>query len=380
MKDGTKETSLDEFQWDPESIFEGTVKGGDVDFSEVDLDAPLSDEDINKLFGDGVQEGEEGEKKEKEHEEEEPEKEVKGEGSEAFPEGEAAEEENDAPVDKDLWKSLALDLKEYGYDLGVGEEDDVDERAFYEKLSGFVGQSVEGAIEEWRSGFDEESQSFIRFVQNGGSPDEYYEMVGAGSWKSYNVETDQGAEAMVRHYLENVEQADNETIDEEVDVLSDAGLLGKKAQAYQRRLEAKAQKEKEERIYQAEEQRKANERANAERLEALKAASEKIDEVKGVKIDSNKVYDYLTRPVAKMGSGYVTGFQRDMQNIVTKNPEDLFLLGHLLRSGFDFGAIERAAQTKATKRTKELLKKSKEGSGGTTGRSESRPFWEVAKF
>jgi len=379
MKDGTKETSLEEFQWDPESIFEGTVKGGDVDFAEVDFEAPLSDEDIQKVFGDGVQD-EEGEQKEKEHEEEEQEEEVKEEEIEEASEEDTETEEDDDPVDKDLWKSLALDLKEYGYDLGVGEGDEVDERTFYEKLSGFVGKSVEGAIDEWRSGFDEESQSFIRFVQNGGTPEEYYELVGAGTWKSYNVETDQGAEAMVRHYLENVEQADKETIDEEVEVLADAGLLDKKAQTYRRRLEAKSQKEKEERIYQAEEQRKANERANEERLEALKAASAKIDEVKGVKIDSDKVYDYLTRPVAKMGNGYVTGFQRDMQNIVTKNPEDLFLLGHLLRSGFDFGAIERAAQTKATKRTKELLKKTKEGSGRTTGRTETRPFWEVAKF
>ena len=374
MKDGRNEVALEEFSWDDDfgtdDEMEAPIKAPVDIHSEAEYNKPL------KLNKDGLPEEEEEEAEEVEAAEETEEVEVSDE-AEAEESDEAADSTDESP---ELWTSLAQDLQSRGYDLGLEEGGQLDERGFYDKLTGFVGNSVKGAIEQWKSGFDEESQQYIRFIQNGGKPADYYKTIGASSWRNYDTSTETGAESLVRYYLKNVEGADDDFITDEITDLQDTDKLQRKAELYEKRLDEKSKQERNILIEQQERQRIDAERAEQERVAHLQKASVRIKEVGGVPIDGGKVFDYITRPTVKEGNGYVSPFGAKLKEVLSGDTEKLFLLAELLRTDFDFGAIERQAETKVTRKTKDLLQRSKASSNRTRGGTQGIPLYEAVEF
>ena len=84
---------------------------------------------------------------------------------------------------------------------------------------------------------------------------------------------------------------------------------------------------------------------------------------------NTQLHAFITKPSVKVGKNrYVTPMQSKLQEVV-KSPEKMLLLGNLLMTDFDFSNVVAATTTKATKKLKEDLQRSKTvrptGSGKT---------------
>lgn len=291
--------------------------------------------------------------------------------------------EEDKEVDEvpreELFKSIALDLQDSGIDLGVGEDDTIDDTEFFDRMYGFIDNSVKSAIDAWQETLDPEAKRFNKFINSGGTPDEYYKTVGAGTWRNISLDGQAGQEEMVKHYLSNEEQLSEEEIEAEVDSLISADLLEKKAQHYRNRLEKKAEREAERITAAQEKARQEAEQAQAERLKALKQKADEIKEVKGMPISGRKAFDFISKNTEKAGDRYVPKFYTKL-NEVLNDPEQALLLSELLRNDFDFSAFEQKATTKATKRTRKLIEQTKNKSKSRTSPSDTKPVWEVGAW
>jgi len=297
---------------------------------------------------------------------------------------EESEEDDEAGIPEvdevKLFKTISEDLKTKGYDLGFGDDDEPTEEVFFERFAEFADNAVKGSIDAWKESLPGEAKDYIRFVSNGGSPDEYYKAVGAGSWRSYDINSDSGSEQMVRYYLKEVEGLPDDEVDEEVEALKDIDRVDKKAEFFKARLEKASDAQVKARADELERLNKQREQAERGRIESLKSTAKELKEYKGYPIDTKKAYDALTRNTVKVGDTYVPSFAAKFQKIWVEEPDKLLLLAQLVESDFDFSSIERKVETKVTRKTKDLIKKGKEQQKSRVSQVKNKPVWEVGNF
>lgn len=295
--------------------------------------------------------------------------------------GEGEEGEENVQIDENkLFRALADDLSSKGWDLEFGQDDEVSEEAFFNKFSEFADNAVKGSIDAWKDSLPEEVRNYVRFVSSGGDPEDYYSQLGVGSWRSFNVNTESGAEQMVRFYLSEVEGFDEDSVEDEVGMLADTDRLTKKAELYFNKLKSEADKKTEASSKAKENAFQLSQQAERKRLETLAEAVGKAKEINGFKFDAKKAYDSLTRNTVKVGDRHVPSFGAKFQKIWNEEPDKLLLLAHLLETDFDFSPIAKNIETKVTKKTRDLITKGKQAQKSRVASNQGRPIWEVGNF
>lgn len=257
-------------------------------------------------------------------------------------------------------KELAEKMKSAGILSVEFEPDEIEDE---EDLIALQQKEINKRIDEELSNFAQqlgnEGQAFIKFVKEGGNPQDFFNVLqNTVTIPTYRENDENNNERVIKYYLENIKEIDDpDDIEETIEMLKEKGKLEAQALKYSKKLE-EIKQEQLKRIEQENLQRaKQQEELRKQFEENITNKLEELDEYNGIEItDKKALKDYIFKPVKRNGKNYVSKFTEDLQGIFNE-PEKLIAIAQLLKNDLDLSFIEKKLETKVTKKTKEKINK-----------------------
>ena len=160
---------------------------------------------------------------------------------------------------------------------------------------------------------------------------------------------------VVRYYLKKTTKFKDEQIEKKINQYEQFAELEEEAKANLEELKKIDVEEKAEVAKQAVEYEKARKKAQKDADALFQKTLKEMDEVSGIKVNKDKVFQSLYKPV-KLEDGTVTNsFNIKLQEALT-DPKKVIFLAHLLENNLELEKIEEAqVATKAAKTLKQKL-------------------------
>jgi hypothetical protein len=269
--------------------------------------------------------------------------------------------------EESVQSAVAKALKETGFfqHAEIPDEDLSDDKItelYEQEFEGRVDDAVKEMFSE-EAGFDEETRQFIAFKRNGGTTTDFLRTFGTeGFADDFDITKEANQRVVVRRWLREVEEMDENDIEDELAVLEEGKRLEKKAQVALNKFKQTDAKRKEELLASVE-------KAKENKLKELVAFGEKINKIvkdsteiklsKEVSIPLNKkdqaeLGDYMSKPAIKKGNNKITQLQNDL-NDVFASPEKMVVLAKFLKAGFSTKEFEKKAKSEQTRGIKNSI-------------------------
>lgn len=251
---------------------------------------------------------------------------------------------------------LDIDVEE-GAELSVEEEDELIQDAFETK--------VEKTIEDLLKGLPSQVRELNEFVLAGGDPNKFIaelsNSAGGSSIKDLDLSKEENMKLVIAQSLKD-DDYDDEYIEDHIANLVDNGHLEKVSKKIQDKVVAKEQQATTQMLErQRENKRLAKQKVRESKVE-VSQLMDKSSELFGLPIsekDRKSLPSYLLDKSLVTKSGVeVSQFSVDL-NKALEDPTKAAILGQLIRSGFDFSAIEKKGGTKEARKMKSDMRRTK---------------------
>jgi hypothetical protein len=354
-----------------ESVVDKVIKD-DVELP-IDKNKPVKEKPAKKETEEEEQEEEEPdvnffetkEEKAKETEEEEEEEEQ-----------EQEEEESDDPKDKDKKKEKKSKvrpaetlnyLKEKGlieFELEEGQE--LTDELAEEILEDDFDARLDGRIEELVADMPEVAGNVFKFIKEGGNVQQYLinlakQSVSSRITANIDLKNPVNQELVIREQLA-LEGNDKDAIDAQIEFLKDSNKMSTFAASKYKLWEKKDKEDKEALLIKQRNANlldKENTRKLKEKVADLVKDKENIGSLKLTKNEKKELPTYMTEKNVKLENGaHITTMQKDLYEAL-QDDHKAIMIAKLLKSNFDFTAIENAVEDKVAKKTKEELQRHK---------------------
>ena len=363
---------LSSFTWDNNETFFGVEtpkEKSSVDtvieeVEEVDEDADKDKEGEDKS-GKTKQD-----KKEKTEDEEEPFAEKTEEDD---------DEEGDDKDDVKFFTELTKEFKQKGLfsTIELNESDEVSEEKFFELHDAEIDNRADERVKEVIAELGTEGKQWYDFVKAGGKSEDFFKVYGKVSEiPTVDIETEDGQDKLLRYYYENYEMLDTDDVTDRLDWLKESGKKQKQAEKVKAKIESDIKEKREQLLRDQKDQKEKLEKNRDKFVNDIKSTAEKLQTVNDFtfSVESKKVLpDYIAKSAVKVGTGYITQFQNDLNEIIrNEDKTQLLLLAELIRSKFDFSSVAKQAATKTTKTVKTVLSETRQGKLSSASGSKSR--------
>ena len=231
-----------------------------------------------------------------------------------------------------------------------------------------IDYSVQKRIEEYKAQFEHPlSQRFLEFLENGGDPSKFIEVVSGAKYSNIKAEDLKTNTALQKEILTKGLEADGlspEEIQDTLEVYEERGIMDVQASLVHKKL-LREERAQDENLVAA--QRQARENYEQERLkgiEDLKADINKRNSIGEFELTPKAkagFIDYLTKtdPKTKM-----TGLQKDAQDA-----DKQLLMAYLYYAKFDFKTLAKKVESEAVDKLKANLQNIKAKTGTPTQRT-----------
>jgi hypothetical protein len=279
-------------------------------------------------------------------------------------------------------------LKERGlvdYELEEGAE--LSEEEAEHLLEDSWEKAVETEVEATIKDLPQDIKDLIKFASKGGNVGELLgkmiQTATSGINKNSNIDDENTQILAISMDLKN-QGYDQEYIDSQVEFLKDSGKLGiisKKAYdkiIAQQETETAGQVQKQADIVESKKKQAREYKSN------ITTHINSLNETGGLplsKQDKTALPTYISEPTIELQDGrYVSEMQADLFKVMA-DKDKIVLLAKLLKTDFDFSAIERRKQTQAARGVKEAIERvdKKEMSSSESGghKSNKKALWDM---
>lgn len=353
----SEEKKNTEFNWNKETPIEffgvkNTQSLQSIEEEEVDDDEPEVLDTKSKI------------KNEPETEVETPNNEDEPEPDNDEPETEDEPKEDETVVSD--FTLLAKDLKENNI-LNVDlPEEEITAEILLELHEKEIETRVEDAFKNFAEDLDEEAKDFIKYKREGGDTQKFFEASKHKAFIPDNIvleDNEENQEKVVRYYYSTVEKLDEEDINDKVAWLKETNKLAKHSEKNLSRLKEEDEKARKELVRLQEENNKAiieERKSFIQNINTTLAKVEKVGDFTFTQKDKKELGDYIVKATEKFGNGYVSGFQKDLQEVLS-SPEKLLVLSKLLKTNFSVDSFIKKGKTEKVKEVKTNLERGKRG-------------------
>ncbi len=242
-------------------------------------------------------------------------------------------------------------------DWEEGEEFDDTEEGL-EKLQ---AKTISNGINKWKSGYDEDTQKYLEFVENGGKPEDFHKIYyNDSSFEGMKLEGDEDAQKhVIREGLLAAGWDNEEEINDEIALYEDAGKLETKAASHLKRLQ-KLEKDNKDLLVEA--QKKYAEEQNEIRKQEIadfKKGLFDADQISGFKFSpkmKEEVWEYMNKVVNKKEG--LTQYQIDSK---IKGKEARYIFAYLMKNNWDSTKLEKELKNKVASDVKKKLSNYSDG-------------------
>lgn len=242
-------------------------------------------------------------------------------------------------------------------DWEEGEEFDDTEEGL-EKLQ---LKTISNGINKWKSGYDEDTQKYLEFVENGGKPQDFHKIYyNETSFEGMKLEGDEDAQKhVIREGLLASGWDNEEEINDEIALYEDAGKLEAKAESHLKRLQ-KLEKDNKDLLVEAQ-KKYAEEQKEIKKQEwdSFKKGLFETEQIAGFKFNpkmKEEVWDYMTKVVNKKEG--LTQYQIDSK---IKGPEARYIFAYLMKNNWDSTKLEKELKNKVVSDVKKKLSNYSDG-------------------
>ena len=259
-------------------------------------------------------------------------------------------------------------------DWDENDEEFEDSEEYLEKIQ---AKTITNGISKWRSGYDEDTQKYLEFVENGGRPSDFHKYYyNDSTFSGLRLEGDEEAQKhVIREGLIAAGWEDEDEINDEISLYEDAGKLEAKAESHLKRLQKLEGEQKD--ILVASQKRYAEEQKEAKRQEwnSFKKGLFEREEISGFKFNSKTkqdLWDYMTKVVDKKTGA--TAYQKDS---IDKGPEARYIFAYLMKNNWDASKLEKNLKNKVVSEVKKKLSNYSDGrskiKSGTSREEKEQP-------
>lgn len=245
--------------------------------------------------------------------------------------------------------------------MDIDPDEEIDEDDFLALQEKEIVTRVNSEIENFANNLTDEGKLFIKYVKEGGNPKEFFDVLkDTTNIPLYLEDNDTENKKVIRYYLKNIKEIDNEDIDDTISQWEEKGVLDNYAKKYSTHLEKLKTKQETSKLNQLEEEKKRNQKNKEEFENKIISFLDETDTIGNIELQDKEkdiLKAYLFKPQKKKGSNtYVSQFSVDLQNVFN-NPENLIVLAKIMHSGFKLDDIAKNIETKITKETKKKINK-----------------------
>lgn len=243
---------------------------------------------------------------------------------------------------------------EFYRDKGILDIEDDDIEDSDEGLEKAIVKTVESQINKWKSNYDEDTQKYLDFVENGGDPKQFHELYynSGASWEKFDIEDNEDNQKKVIRESLKLEGWSDEDISEEIQDTEDINKLDVKAKKHLVKLQ-KLEKENREHIVKIQkEYAKEQETKHKEYWDNLKSNLFTKEDIKGFKLTEkikNDIWNHMSKPVDRK-SGKT---QLQINNETNKDAQFLYAMLDYLN--WDISKLEKNLKSKVSADLKSKL-------------------------
>lgn len=296
------------------------------------------------------------------------EKEVDNNNDKEKEEKEVADEKDDIEFfdeneDENITGSLTFDIdklkKEGIINIDFNPDDIKDEKDVLSLINLEINKRLEEQIDQLIDTIGQEGRAFLNYVKSGGNPKDFIESLkNMTFYPEYKPDDDFNNEKVIEYYYKHIKDVkDDDDIRDTIEIMKEKGTLEKYAKQYSEVLKKKKEEELKE---QEKKQKELQENIKKARLEFHNNIVNKLktnETIKGIRInkkDIEEIPDYLFSPTIKTNDGYITQFNKDMQDIIS-DPEKVILLAKFMKSGFKLDELVKQIKTEVLKDTRNKI-------------------------
>jgi len=269
-----------------------------------------------------------------------------------------AEIEEETEEDSNSLKPFVEHLASKGLiDWEEGEEFDDTEDGL-EKLQ---QKTISNGINKWKQGYDEDTQKYLEFVENGGKPQDFHKIYyNENSFEGMKLEGDEDAQKhVIREGLLAAGWDNEEEINDEIALYEDAGKLETKAESHLKRLQ-KLEKDQKDLLIEAQKKyAKEQEELRKQEIAEFKKGLFDADQISGFKFSpkmKEEVWDYMNKIVNKKEG--LTQYQLDSK---VKGKEARYIFAYLMKNNWDSSKLEKELKNKVVSDVKKKLSNYSDG-------------------
>lgn len=214
-----------------------------------------------------------------------------------------------------------------------------------------IKKEVTRGIEDYKSQYPDDVQEFLKFIELGGSPKDFYDVYyGNVSFEKMNPDTEENQKFIIREGLK-LSGLEDKDIEEELKDYEDLGKLEAKAGFYLKRLQSYEKSQKENLIKIQENQEKERQNSITKYWNDLKESLNSKESVQGFKLTpklKEQLWDYIASPDKKTG-------KTKLQIHNETNKDAQFLYAYLAMNNWDLSKLEKQITTKVSSDLKQKL-------------------------
>jgi hypothetical protein len=240
-------------------------------------------------------------------------------------------------------------------DWEEGEEFDDSEEGI-EKLQ---AKTISNGINKWKAGYDEDTQKYLEFVENGGRPSDFHKYYYQdASFADLKLDDEDTQKYVIREGLIASGWSEEDVADE-ISLYEDAGKLEAKAESHLKRLQKIEADNKD--LLVAAQKKYAEEQKEIQKQEWVEFKKGLFDkeQISGFKLTpkvKEEVWDYMTKVVSKKEG--LTQYQIDSKE---KGPEARYIFAYLMKNNWDASKLEKEMKNKVVSEVKKKLSNYSDG-------------------